>query len=156
MASRWTKSSIRAASIIARAGSQLHGATVARLQTLTPGYQKEAGVLGKVEQREDGVEGIFSLRPAKFPPSHLSLPLQASLPPARPLHRLSLSLSLSDPSLPFFIPVSLPSTTDQSLAHVFGLRYHVSYRSIVDSSQFSRYIMEPLLSLWINPRPRDH
>lgn len=135
-ASRWTKSSIRAASIIARAESQLHGATVARLQTLTPSpgciTQKEAGVLGKVEQREGAgsVEESFLFGPRNFHPFHFSF--QPSLPPAR-LHSTLLYESLSLRFIRLSIhpspPLSLPTRPDHSLAHVFGLRYHVSCRS---------------------------
>lgn len=158
----------RAASIIARAGSQLHGATVAareaRLQTLTPGDQKEAGVLGKVEQTEDEVEGggggiSFLFLPPTTPLFFLPLASPLFRLP-RPLHRAwlfstNLSLSLSFyPSLPSFIlalfSLALPLRTTGSEVHARSvLRYHQSM-----ALYSFRGTMEPLSSArrWTDTR----
>lgn len=142
----------RAASIIARAGSQLHGATVAareaRLQTLTPGDQKEAGVLGKVEQTEDEVEGegggiSFLFLPPTTP--LFFLPLASPLfrlprPPRLALLHESLSFSLFLPIPPLFYPRSLFSRSTSTDNRIRGSRAVRSQVSPVDGVvQFSRH-----------------
>lgn len=111
-----------------------HRRKVADIDPLPRMYNPEGGwcVLGKVEQREGAgsVEESFLFGPRNFHPFHFSF--QPSLPPAR-LHSTLLYESLSLRFIRLSIhpspPLSLPTRPDHSLAHVFGLRYHVSCRS---------------------------
>lgn len=94
---------------------------------------------GEGRERE---EGVFSLRPAKFPSSssYFSLPLFRLLD-----HSTPAPPSIFHPSHPSFIPRFSPLS--HRIRHTFsvsGITCHTGLGQQL--AQFSRYIMEPLLS----------